>query len=411
MLTPTPIREQMSACTNDSLRVLVVGAGIAGTTAAQLMRRRGLHPVLIDRGTKVDDAGYMLALMPMVDRTLNELGIRQLYRNRSTRIDVYRMLSHRGAVLREDPLGAVLDKHGDFRGISRGALLDVLTEAGAPVTTGTTVTSLKDGAEGTRVRLTAPDNEIAVTFDLVIIADGIHSRTRDLRSGEKKPDQVTTGWGGWVVWAAEDSEPHLGEELWGNGFFVGSYPVAGEVGVFVGGPQEDTAVGPKAFVTGVRSQLGATTSRLEHVLDAVEYARDPFYWVLDDVRTPCWAHGRTILLGDAAAGFLPTAGIGAGMAIESAWVLCRTLARTSPEGVVAGLVGYERLQRPRVESAQSNSRQLARLMFRRGGLLAILRDTAMRITSVKMALRPIIKLLQTPTEPDSSGPQSSKHLP
>lgn len=411
MFTSATISEQLAACANDSLRVLVIGAGIAGTTAAQLLRRRGLHPVLIDRATGLDDAGYMLALMPMVDRALDELGVREKYRSRSTHIDVYRMLSRRGAILREDRLGDVLDMYGDYRGISRGALLDVLTDTGAPVSRGTTVNSLEEGAESIQVRISSPDSEIETVFDLVIIADGIHSHTRELVSGEQKPDSVVTGWGGWVVWTAEESEPHLGEELWGDGFFVGSYPVAGEVGVFIGGAQEDTTVGPKAFVTRIRSQLKTGTSRLQRALTAVEHARDPFYWVLDDVRTTRWAYGRTILLGDAAAGFLPTAGIGAGMAMESAWVLCRALAGTTPKDVASGLTRYEAVQKPRVESAQSNSRQLAGLMFRRGSVLALLRDTAMRVTSVKMALRPIIRLLQQPPEHDRVGPKPPESLP
>lgn len=407
MFSPTPLSAQFAACADDALRVLIIGAGIAGTTTAQLLRHRGLHPVLIDRAASLDDAGYMLALMPMADRVLDELGIRQEYRSRSTRIDTYRMLGRQGALLREDALSDVLGMYGDYRGISRGALLDVLTGAGAAVSTGTTVTSLTEVAGCTRVRLADADSETEMGFDVVVIADGIHSRTRELVLRQQRPSQVLTGWGGWVVWADEDNAPHLGEELWGNGFFIGSYPVAEAVGAFIGGPQDTTAAGPEAFVRRIRSELKTSTSRLQHVLDAVEHAQDPFYWVLDDVRTPRWAHGHTILLGDAAAGFLPTAGIGAGMAMESAWMLCHTIAALTPAVVPSGLTRYETVQRPRVESAQSNSRQLAGLMFRRGSLLAFLRDVVARITTVKIALRPIIKLLQHQPGPPVTGPVDS----
>jgi 2-polyprenyl-6-methoxyphenol hydroxylase-like FAD-dependent oxidoreductase len=75
--------------------------------------------------------------------------------------------------------------------------------------------------------------------------------------------------------------------------------------------------------------------------------------------------GRVALLGDAAAGFLPTAGIGAAMAMESAWVLGSLLADAALDRVPDALHRYEASQRPRVEAAQANSRQLARLMFTR----------------------------------------------
>jgi 2-polyprenyl-6-methoxyphenol hydroxylase-like FAD-dependent oxidoreductase len=55
---------------------------------------------------------------------------------------------------------------------------------------------------------------------------------------------------------------------------------------------------------------------------------DMFYWRLDDCRAPSWRAGRVALLGDSACGFLPTAGIGASMAMESAAVLADELDRT-----------------------------------------------------------------------------------
>ncbi|MDY6998369.1 MAG: hypothetical protein SW019_17350 [Actinomycetota bacterium] len=83
-----------------------------------------------------------------------------------------------------------------------------------------------------------------------------------------------------------------------------------------------------------------------------------------------WTTLRAVLLGDAAAGFLPTAG----MAIESAWVLDRMLRRASRSRISDLLRAYEKAQRPRVEAAQSNSRQLAKVMFPRNRLLATVRD-------------------------------------
>jgi 2-polyprenyl-6-methoxyphenol hydroxylase-like FAD-dependent oxidoreductase len=67
------------------------------------------------------------------------------------------------------------------------------------------------------------------------------------------------------------------------------------------------------------------------------------------------------------------------------------------------LARFERLQRPRVVSAQRNSRQLAWLMFRRSRLLAVAREAVLGAVSVERALGPIRKLLATPpTAADSA---------
>ena len=49
MLDATPLDTQLTAQADDRLRILVVGAGMAGLTIAQMLRHDGLHPVLIDR--------------------------------------------------------------------------------------------------------------------------------------------------------------------------------------------------------------------------------------------------------------------------------------------------------------------------------------------------------------------------
>lgn len=67
--------------------MLVVGAGVAGVTVAQLLRRQGLHPVLVERSAREAGSGYMLALMPLVDPVLDALGVREPYRAASVGLD------------------------------------------------------------------------------------------------------------------------------------------------------------------------------------------------------------------------------------------------------------------------------------------------------------------------------------
>lgn len=151
--------------------------------------------------------------------------------------------------------------------------------------------------------------------------------------------------------------------------------------------------GPAAFVAALRRDLCQLDPWLDSALTCVSAGKDPYLWKLTDCRAADCVIGRVGLVGDAAAGFLPTAGIGAGMAMESAGGLARILAQTRREAVANILSTYERRQRPRVEAAQGNSRQLARLMFRRNAVLALTRDLAVRVPPLGMVLGPFRKLL------------------
>jgi salicylate hydroxylase len=399
MLESTSLREQLEVARGDRLRVLVVGAGIAGLTLAQLLRGRGLHPVLVERAGPDAPSGYMLALVPLVDPVLAELALTEAYRDRSVPMGRYRIRSRHGAIVREYRMGRLLDAYGDYRGIGRGDLMDVLGEPGGTVSHGVTVAALKQRADAATAVFAGADVAEA-EFDAVIAADGLHSATRGL---VLEPEQVSgydTDWGGWVVWLDADADTDLGEELWGTGWFVGTYPVRDRLGVILCGPRETADEGPAALVAKIREQAPDAGERMRRVLSAAADGRDSYYWPLYDRHSAAWASGRIALLGDAAAGFLPTAGIGAGMAIESAWVLAHHLTASEHGGVSAALRGYEQAQRPRVEAAQKNSRQLAPMMFNSSPVAAAVRDTAARFVPLGVALRPIQKLLDTrPTEP------------
>jgi salicylate hydroxylase len=400
MFMPTIVETQYVQTGADDVRVLVVGAGIAGVTAAQLLRRGGRHPVVIERSDNISDAGYMLALMPMADAAIADLAAGDRYRASSVSLRRYAVHGRTGRTLREDSMAGIIAPFGEYRGIARGQLLDVLSADGCAVAFDSTVTELRETPRGVEVCIETLGVAQRFEFDLVIIADGIHSMTRDLVPAYRPVANTDTQWGGWVVWAPGDDDADLVDEIWGDGFFLGMYPVAGELGVFLGGPRADTAMGPGPFVERMSDPLTGANPRIARALTAVAQDAKPYYWPLTDCRAPAWTTQRTVLLGDAAAGFLPTAGVGAGMAMESAWVLTRMLRHADRAGLPDLLRAFETGQRPRVEAAQDNSRQLAKLMFHRSRTLARARELAMRFISVERALRPIQRLLQTQPDPD-----------
>ncbi|SDP35589.1 2-polyprenyl-6-methoxyphenol hydroxylase [Actinopolyspora xinjiangensis] len=394
MFVPTTVTEQLAAVGEREPRTLIVGAGVAGVTLARSLRDRGLHPVLVERAEQRHESGYMLGLMPFVDPVIRELGLERGYLERSVAVREYRLCSSTGARLHDYSVATALGEFGHYRGIERGELLELLATDDVPVAWRTRPTRIDHSGRTVRVGLTEDGTEFEVEFDAVIAADGIHSATRELVLGPERVRTYDTAWGGWVTWTESDERPDLYQEVWGPGCFVGLYPVPGRLGVFVGGPRADTRRGPAAFAELIRDRLRTLDARCSRALTGLATSPENHYWSLSDVRCAEWTAGRVALLGDAAAGFLPTAGVGAAMAMESAGALARRLATTDSTSVGQALRDYERVQRPRVESAQRNSRQLAGLMMRRGRTLCRVRDFATALVGVNTALGPIRKLLE-----------------
>jgi salicylate hydroxylase len=413
MREPTPLVRQVAALRHDRLRVLVVGAGMAGVTLARLLRGQGLHPVLVERARAGHGAGYMLGMLPFVDPVVRRLDAEPAYLDRSVAMRRYALRGRHGQPLRTYRLDEAVAPFGHYRGIERGTLLELLAGDGLPVTFDTVVDRI-DGRGPLTVTLLESGTRHEVTVDAVVGADGLNSGVRDRLLRPAEVTRVDTGWGGWVAWSPADDAPDLYEEVWGDGYFLGLYPVEGRTGVFLGAPASAAAHGPRDLADHARARMRRPGPRLTAALDAVGTAPGAYRWDFADARSARWTRGPVALVGDAAAAFLPTAGVGAAMAIESAAVLADSLAGVTPGSVDAALEAYERVQRPRVEAAQRASRSLARLMFRTGAPVTAARDAATRLVSLRTAFGPILRLLADRPgrlHPDTADPRPTRRTP
>lgn len=384
---------QFDASTN--LRVLIVGAGIAGLTLAGLLEKRGLKPVVVERDSekKFNKSGYMIGLMPLGGRVLTALGLRDAYLKNSISVDEYSMYDGRGNQLNHFDMEAISD-YGQYQGISRPRLIEILMAACGKPRFGTTVTDIKEDESGTRV--TFNDGKVE-DYDLVVIADGIHSQTRELVFGKENHNYRQTGWGGWAWFV--DMPPQLENayrEYWMSSGFMGLYTVEdNKVGVFLGGPIKDIKkAGHSKIATNAIKQIKKHDIDIAALLEPLVKSDDLFFWDFHDVRSESWRTKHVVLLGDAADGFLPTAGIGASMAMDSAAALNDELSRTDVAHLEFALRLYENRQKKRVIMAQDNSRALGSLMFLKNPLLSWIRNRVLRFYTIDMFLKDIKKVME-----------------
>ncbi len=379
-----------------NMRVLIVGAGVGGMTLAALLKHHPLDLTLIERASNFDHAGYMLGLWPLGYRVLHSLSLYERFSAECIPGNKYEVRDNHGELVKHWSMEPIAERFGPNLSCTRPQLIKLLHRClnDADLRFDTELESLRQTGE--QVEAIFSDGSCE-TFDLVVGADGLHSRVRSLIFGEQP--YFHTGWGGWVWWADIDTVPaETFVEHWGAGRFVGAYPTRDGAGIFAGAPLggnfEQSGQGRRQRVLDRLSGMG---DLVDVWLNAMpDDSAEMFYWRLSDVRSAEWSRGRVVLLGDAAAGFLPTAGIGASMAMESAAVLADELSRTNAFFVEHALALYVKRRRNRVERIQEDSRRLARAMFVKSASIAHVRDLITKFYSLERLAGSIAKSFDEP---------------
>jgi 2-polyprenyl-6-methoxyphenol hydroxylase-like FAD-dependent oxidoreductase len=380
------------------MRVLIVGGGMAGWTLAGLLRQRGITPTLVERVAEYTPVGFWIGLYPFSANTLRETGMFDRYAKGSLPQEHYIMRDSDGRDLQDMSFAEVLGRiHGFMGGLHRADLLDILRDggAGAEIRMGTSVTTLEQSDD--IVHVTFSDSTTG-EFDVVLACDGIHSATRALLTGDAQEGLTDWGYTAFTWWTPrQDAVAHNCVEYWGAGGLFGLYPLSDRINAIAGMPT------PQGLADMTQEQIVAAVR--EHFADypepvrtALAHAADDtvFPWAMVDQKAKDWIHGRVALVGDAATGFLPTAGVGASNAIKSAAVLADELGRADAATIPLALSLWEKRTRPKVEANQAASRTLAKMMFVKGHTVAKVRDTMLKHYPVEKVAKDV---LHSNTEP------------
>lgn len=380
------------------MRILIVGAGIAGLTLTALLNKRGINPRVIEKAAHFSKIGYMLGIYPFGSNILHGLNCYDTFLKESAPVREYEAYALSGKLLKSLSLAALSQGYGQYQTISRYQLLDILTNAcNSEVEFDTTITSLTQTPN--EVEVTFNDGSQA-TFDLIIGADGIHSSVREMILTSGEVNTYDTGWGGWVWWSeCNDYPKELIREYWGTGSFFGIYPVQGKLGLIAALPRREAHVAldtlsPKEFILNTFLDL---SKQHQAFFEAIPSDKEKlFFWPLYDKQAARWNNGRVLLLGDSACAFLPTAGVGASMAMGSAAVLNDILSRTDATTLPKAIEFFVKRRKKRVELAQADSRRLAKLMFVSSNAASCLRNISLQYMSAKSVIKSIMKDFDSP---------------
>jgi salicylate hydroxylase len=343
------------------LRVVVIGGGIGGLTAARALLRRGLEVRVYESSPELKEIGAGVALGPNAMKALRSLDLEEPVRAIGYHAPAQLLRTWKGRVISKTDATLAAQRFGaNGCTIHRADLLDVLAQSvpADVVTLSARCEAVTTGASGAAARFT---DGTEIEADVVVGADGIHSAVRTSLFGPDAPQFTGRICYRSVIPVAElparRLEPYEGLWLGPHGTLVVYGVRRGEL-VNIVAHYEDATYQHESWIAECdRAEILERYRRWHASLREIFAAGDIWYkWALYD-RDPiaAWTKGRATILGDAAHPMLPYLGQGAGQAIEDGCVLAAALDKLADDPGAA-LQLYERSRRPRASRVVLTSR-------------------------------------------------------
>jgi 2-polyprenyl-6-methoxyphenol hydroxylase-like FAD-dependent oxidoreductase len=342
---------------NKAKRVLVVGSGIGGATAAYALAQAGVETHCIDIQPTRSTVGSGICLLHNTMRALSEIGLAEPCLGSGLKFEVFKQHDAAGKLLMSNPTPPGI-------GIRRPELARILetaaSEAGATMERGLTADTVDD--RGGRVEVRFSDGREAA-YDLVVAADGAYSKLREQFFGPEH----RVWFAGQSAWRFNAPRP---PEVDGFCLYrsrdgkrtVGALPTSKEACYlfFLENSAQHMHWPDDQLDVLVRERLAEFTApviqdSLAQVTTPQQVLVRPFDVTL--VQAP-WHRGRIVMLGDSAHSPTPQMTSGGGMAIEDAVVLAQCV-RDLPD-VEEAMVSYSKRRFERVSTVWHASLQLCK---------------------------------------------------
>jgi 2-polyprenyl-6-methoxyphenol hydroxylase-like FAD-dependent oxidoreductase len=310
---------------HDIRRVLVVGGGVGGLTAAATFARRGVEVVLIERRPAFDIPGVGLGQPANALRVYDTLGVLDEILATGFCYDRMYLFDPGRRLIVEHRFLLGDDRVPAFCALSRQQLHDILLgvaeRAGVQVRLGVTVDEIHDGEDRVDVKLSTGQHD---AFDLLAGFDGIRSTTRLHLVGTAFAPRPS-GYGAWRVQARRPDDVRGMEFLQGIGGKTGAMPLGNDLMyLFHIGPQAAADLAGQELAQAFKERLAPYGSYVAEIAASLDGGSDIVYSPIEPLLLPWpWFRGRVVIGGDAAHTFAPHLTQGAAMAAEDAFVLAR----------------------------------------------------------------------------------------
>jgi 6-hydroxynicotinate 3-monooxygenase len=345
------------------MSVAVVGGGLGGTVAAILLEQAGYVVRVYEQAPRLARIGAGIHLSPNATCVIRGCGLLDIMIRQA-------LLPHH-MDQREWDTGEItfVLRYHEFPAryglphviMHRGDLQVLLNSGLKPGTLALGKELLGFDESNDKVKLTFADGSRAEA-DIVIGADGINSKVRELLLGPEAPSYTGRVAHRAIFPASRMSGLRLADasKWWAEDrYFMNYYltPARDELYIVTGAPvtwQGDDFTPQPADMRELRAMFEGFHPEVQRMLEACPGDGALTWPVLYRDPRPLWSSGRTVLLGDACHPMQPHMGQGAAMALEDAAMLVRCLEHCGGEFAAAFRLyeaqRFERTTRVKLES-------------------------------------------------------------
>ncbi|MGN9837826.1 FAD-dependent oxidoreductase [Nonomuraea sp. H19] len=359
------------------MKVLICGAGIAGLTLAWHLERAGWEVELVERAAAFRDGGYMIDFYGPGYQVAERMGLLPRLLESRHLVDELSYVDRDGRRTSRLTLTSGLEQ---VLSLLRGDLARAIADdVRAPITYGASVESAEQSAHGVSLRLTDGTTR---EVDLLVGADGTHSRVRELSFGDVLPRYLGHQVAAYII-EDEALSRRIGTRyrmLTEPGLMAGAYALrGGRLALLFLHREPDPAL-PADPAAVLRRRFGDLGWILPEVLSRCPDPPELYYDQVTQVEMERWHQGRIVLLGDACQAVSLFAGHGATLAMAAAWVLADELAAGGD--LSAAPARYQRRMAPAIADVQGFGRRFIQWMAPSSRWRITVRDLLFRLAAL-----------------------------
>jgi 2-polyprenyl-6-methoxyphenol hydroxylase-like FAD-dependent oxidoreductase len=368
--------------------VLISGAGIAGPSLAYWLKRAGFEATLVERAPALRGGGYVIDFWGLGYDIAEKMGLANELNRIGYHIREMRVVGDDGMRITGFGTSAFHEVTGGrFVTLARSDLSRVLYDAikmQSEVIFDDEVTALNDGPGGVDVTFVKAGSR---RFDLVIGADGLHSKVRGLVFGPRAEFETDLGYRV-AAFETQGYRPR-DEDVYvvhnAPGRMLGRVTLRDDrslfLFVFKARSEGDDPTDIAAQKSLLRARFGDGTWECAKILAALDGAGDLYFDRISQIRMPRWSNGRIALVGDAAFCVSLIAGQGSALAMTAAYVLAGELARAEGRYETA-FAAYESLLRDYITTKQKAAERFASAFAPQTRAGLVLRNFVIRLAAI-----------------------------